>query len=327
MNLPEKVRALFTTYQGIFKNSLRSPSLDVQKYATKVQSTSSTNTYAWLGQSTIFRKWVGDRVAQTVARLGYVIPNQTWEMTQVVPRESIEDDEVGIFTPLIEDMGLSAANHPGQQVMSAYYSGDVNLCFDGKAFFAKDHPLKFKQDGTPADGTPTFSNLLTPASEEDYGPKWVVAALGRPIKPVIYQERRAAHLVSKTALDDETVFRTNNFEFGADKRDAVGYTLPQFAVMSRKPLTAQNLAEAFSALEKMVGDKGQPLGIVPTDLICGPELRNEAEELLLTDRTTGGKSNRWKGRLNLTVTQYFGPLIEGPENEVPEEEEEAPEQQ
>jgi len=313
MNLPEKVRTLFTTYKGIFQNALRTPAINVDKFATRVKSTSATNTYAWLGQSTVFRKWVGDRVAQVVAKMAYVIPNQTWEMTQPIPKEAVEDDEVGIYTPLVEDMGLSAANHPGQQVMAAYFNGDVNLCFDGKPFFAKDHPLSFNEDGTPAAGTATFSNLLTPADEEDYQPKWVVAALGRPIKPTIYQERKAAVLVSKTALDDETVFRTNQFEFGADKRDAVGYTLPQFAVMSRMPLTAENLQAAYTALETMVGDKGQALGIVPTDLICAPELRGEAEDLLVLDRTTGGMSNRWKGRLDLTVTQHFSPLIEGPE--------------
>lgn len=313
MQLPEKVRVLFTTYRGIFQNALRTPTLDVAKFATKVTSTSATNTYAWLGQSTIFRKWVGERVAQVVAKLAYVIPNVTWEMTQPVSKEAIEDDEIGIFTPLIADMGLSAANHAGQQVMAAYFAGDVNLCFDGKPFFAKDHPLSFNENGTPASGTATFSNLLTPALEADYGPKWVIAALGRPIKPLLYQERKAPVLVSKTALDDETVFRTNSFEFGADKRDAVGYTLPQFAVMSRFPVTAENLQKAFTVLETMVGDKGQALGIIPTDMIVAPDLRGEAEDLLLLDRTTGGKSNRWKGRLDLTVTQHFSPLILGPE--------------
>lgn len=311
-NLPEKVRVLFTTYKGIFQGALAAAGSNWTKFATKVQSTSSTSTYAWLGQSAVFRKWVGPRVTQAVAKFGYVIPNEDWEMTMTVKKNQIEDDEVGIFTPLVEDMGQQAAIHPGQLVFNALYDGDVNKCYDGKNFFAVDHPLSFNEDGTPAAGTATFSNLLLVEGEgATQGPKWVLACNARAIKPVLYQERQAPVFVSKTALTDDNVFHNKEFVFGADKRDAVGYTLPQFAVMSRLPLTPANFSAAFKHLEMMAGDKGLALGITPTDLVVGPELREAAEEILMTEKTGNGKSNRLYKRVDLTVTPHFGPLISG----------------
>jgi phage major head subunit gpT-like protein len=308
MNIAEKVRVLFTTYQGIFAGALAQRTAASARFATKVTSTSKTNTYGWLGQSAQFREWVGDRVAQIVAKFGYVIQNKTWEMTVAVPKEDIEDDEVGIYTPLVQDMGDSARQHADELVFKALYAGDANanVCYDGRPYFADNHPLTFEEDGTPitSEGAPVFSNLILPASGAP-GEKWIVAACGRAIKPVLYQERKAPVFVSKTALDDETVFRTNQFTFGADKRDAVGYTLPQFAVMSRKPLTRANLEEAFRVLEKMVGDKNKSLGIVPTDLLVGPDLRAAAEDLVLTEKTDGGKSNTMYKRLELTVSPQF----------------------
>lgn len=304
MNLPEKVRTLFTTFKGIFEGALRQAKSDWTAYATKVTSTSSSNTYAWLGQSAQFRKWVGDRVAQIVAKFGYVIPNEDWEMTIEVKKNQIADDEVGIFNPLVQDMADSAAAHPGELVFSALYDGDVNECYDGKPFFSTEHPLTFNEDGTPVAGGPTFSNLILPSSGEP-GPKWVLCANGRAIKPVIYQEREAPNFVAKTAMDDETVFRSKVFTFGADKRDGVGYTLPQFAVMSRAPLTRANFAKAYKMLEKMVGDKGKPLGLVPTHLLMDPELREAGEDILLAEKTDGGKSNTFYKRVELTVTSHF----------------------
>lgn len=306
LNLPAKVRALFTTFKGIFEGSLKQAKSEWTDYATKVPSSSTSNTYAWLGQSAQFRKWIGDRVVQAIAKFDYSIKNEDYEMTIEVLKNQVKDDQIGLLTPMVQDMADSAAGHPGEMVFSALYDGDVNECYDGKAFFAVDHPLTFNENGTPVAGGPTFSNLILPKTGEP-GAKWVLCANNKAVKPVLYQEREAPSFVSKTALDDETVFRRKVFTFGIDKRDAVGYTLPQFAVMSREPLTRANFAKAFKMLEKMAGDKGKALGITPTHLLVDPELREAAEDILMTEKTDGGKSNTYYKRVALTVTSHFAP--------------------
>lgn len=306
--LPDKVRALFTSFKGIFFGSLSQAKSNALKFATKVPSRSATNTYAWLGQSSTFREWVGPRVAQVVAKFSYMITNKTWEMTQTVPKEAVEDDEVGIYTPLVADMGESALRHVDEQIFSALKNGaDAGaLCYDGQPYFSTAHPMEFDEKGEPVAGSDTFSNLLlVEGAGAVQGPAWIVCDTSRQIRPVLYQERKAPVFVSKTALTDEGVFQNNEFTFGADKRDAVGYTLPQLAVMSTLPLNAANFAKAVTILEEATGDKGKPLGIQATDLIVPPALRTEAQELLKAERTTGGKTNVWNQFATLTVTPYL----------------------
>jgi len=54
---------------------------------------------------------------------------------------------------------------------------------------------------------------------------WFLMDTRRPIKPLIYQLRRAPELVSKTAPTDENTFWDNQFVWGMDARGAVGYSL------------------------------------------------------------------------------------------------------
>lgn len=304
--LPDKVRALFTSFKGIFFGAVAQAASPAMRFATKVTSTSASNTYAWLGQSSTFVEWVGPRAAQAVAKFSYMIVNKTFEMTQKVPKENIEDDEVGIYGPLVADMGESAVRHVDEQIFDAFKRGTTEVCYDGMPYFSETHPREFDEKGVPVPGGPTFSNLLIATGQNAVqGPAWVVCSTARQIKPVIYQERKAPVFVSKTALTDENVFNSNEFVFGADKRDAVGYSLPQLAVMSTLPLTATNFAKAVALLEGATGDKGKKLAIKATDLITGTDLRVDAMELISADKTTGGKSNIWKDYVTLTVTPYM----------------------
>lgn len=310
ISLPDKVRALFTSFKGIFVGALAQAPSDAMKFATKVTSNSSSNTYAWLGQSSSFREWVGARVAQTIAKFDYMIVNKDYEMTQTVPKTAVEDDQVGIYTPLVADMAESAVRDVDEKIFDAFKNGASTSpeyrCFDGQPYFSEVHPVEFDQKGKPVVNSPTYSNLLkVTGANAVQGPAWVVCSTSRQIKPVIYQERKAPVFVSKTLLTDEGVFHNNEFTFGADKRDAVGYTLPQLAVMSTQPLTPANFAKAVALIESAAGDNGKKLGIKVTDLIVGTALRVDGMELLLTEKTTGGKSNIWKDYAALTVTAHL----------------------
>jgi len=302
MNIAEKVRALFTTYKGVFQGALAAYVGNWSKIATKVQSNSTSNTYGWLGQSATFRDWVGPRVTQALSTFGYTIQNKTKEMTVAIPKEDVEDDNVGIYDPLVQDMGQEAVRHIDAMVYGALKANGV--CFDTKTFFAADHPIEFDEDGTPAEDAATFSNVLAPTDPDDAVAPWYVLDTTRVIKPVIYQERKAAVFVSKTALDDETVFRTNEFTFGADKRDAVGYTLPQFAIKVTKPLTAENFKAARAMLENMTGDKGKPLGLQASTVVCNPDMRSDGEAVLKAQYLASGATNVLYNAAELIVTPY-----------------------
>lgn len=54
---------------------------------------------------------------------------------------------------------------------------------------------------------------------------WYLMDVSKPIKPLIWQQRRPVQLVSMTAPNDEAVFTTKQLRWGIDSRGAIGYSL------------------------------------------------------------------------------------------------------
>lgn len=59
--------------------------------------------------------------------------------------------------------------------------------------------------------------------------QWYLLCTSRAIKPIIYQERKKIKFVSKTADNDDNVFMKDEFLYGADGRNNVGYGFWQMA--------------------------------------------------------------------------------------------------
>lgn len=58
---------------------------------------------------------------------------------------------------------------------------------------------------------------------------WFLHVTKRPLKPFIYQERKAPIFVSQTGMDADAVFSRGEFKFGAEARAAGGYGLWQMS--------------------------------------------------------------------------------------------------
>jgi len=58
---------------------------------------------------------------------------------------------------------------------------------------------------------------------------WFLLSTSRPLKPLIYQERKKAKFVSKTAETDDNVFMKKQFLYGADSRGNAGFGFWQMA--------------------------------------------------------------------------------------------------
>ncbi len=59
--------------------------------------------------------------------------------------------------------------------------------------------------------------------------EWFLLCTTRPLKPLIYQERKKAKFVSKTAETDDNVFMSKKFLYGADCRGNAGFGFWQMA--------------------------------------------------------------------------------------------------
>lgn len=270
-----------TSFNTIFNGALGGVMPTWNKVAMQVPSTTRENDYRWLAKLRGMREWIGDRVIENVAKDGYKVVNKPFENTIGVDRDDIEDDQIGIYNPLVADLGQTAAEHPDTLVWELLQSGFTETCFDGQYFFDTDHPV------IAADGSQTsVSNFPGGA-----GTAWYLLDTTRAIKPLIFQLRRAAQLTALTSLDDPNVFFKKQFIWGTDMRAAAGFGLWQLAYASKQDLTVANYMAARAAMQGMTGDHGRPLRLKPTLLVVPPSLESNGLTVLKAERDANGATN------------------------------------
>lgn len=131
---------LFVNFNTIFNKTLDETQPQYLKVAMEVPSSSSDENYAWFGQLPSMREWLGDRVVQNLSASSYAIKNKDFELTIAVNRNDIQDDKVGIYRPLVQDMAQTVSRHPDELVFSLLAQGFANRCYDEQYFFDTDHP-------------------------------------------------------------------------------------------------------------------------------------------------------------------------------------------
>lgn len=287
---------LRTGFQTKFQSGLAIASSLAAMVSTEVPSSTAKETYGWIGKIPKVREWIGDRVVQNIATSDYAIANKDWELTIGVGRNEIEDDNLGIYGPLFQEMGQSTGSHKDQLVFDLLKAGFATNCYDGQFFFDTDHPVLDK-DGAIT----TYAN-----TDGGAGTPWfLLCTEGRALKPIIYQKRKDWQFVARDNLSDENVFTKKEFQFGSDARAAVGYGFPQMAWGSKQTLDAAHYETARAALAGMKGDHGRPLGLNPDLLVVPPGLEGAARALLVNDTAAGGETNKWKGTAKLLVVPWL----------------------
>ena len=181
------------------------------------------NFYPWMGRTTNFREWVGDRVLQRIEAHGYTLVNRKFEDSVAIGRDDIEDDMYGLYTPMIEQLGWDTKVFPNILIFGLLKAAATNapvtigkitvpvpICFDGLNFFSTAHPVGPMAD---AAADTTASNINTGGGLSYY---WYIMDCGRPIRPLIYQERRPFTVTRMNTLTDERVWNQDEFRYGVD---------------------------------------------------------------------------------------------------------------
>jgi len=114
-----------------------------QNIATVIPSSTKTNTYGWMQRILQMREWVGPRLFQNLNTHSFVVENKDWELTVKVPRNDFADDNLGIWSPLMSEMGRQGKKLPDILVQGALQAGSAaaSLGFDGLPFFSALHTL------------------------------------------------------------------------------------------------------------------------------------------------------------------------------------------
>jgi phage major head subunit gpT-like protein len=292
-NLRDTTTAFTTVFNGAFSGYTPTGSA----IAMEVSSSTRSNDYRWLGKLKGMREWIGERELNNLSEFGYQITNKPFENTVEVDADDFEDDQIGIYSPMIADLGQTAAEHPDQLIYSLAKNGNTIVCYDGKPMFAADHPV------TGANG----KKLAVSNYQDGAGEPWFLMVTKRPIKPIIYQPRRKARFVALDNPDDYNVFMKKKFVYGVDYRGNVGFGLWQLAYMSRAPLTPDNYKAARSALMSLKGDGGRPLNLISDLLVVGGNNEGPGRQIVKNQSNAAGATNEWVGTADL----HLSPLLTG----------------
>lgn len=268
--------ALRTGFRNDFNTGLAGYKPMWQQVATPVPSTTASNTYGWLKDFPRLRKWVGDRVVKSISEGSYSVENDDFEATVGVKRKAIEDDQLGIYAPMMQGLGRSAAEFPDELVFELLAAGFTTPCWDGQNFFDTEHPV----------GDDVVSNYQAGAGEP-----WMLLDTTRPLKPLIFQDRKKPEFVAMTKVDDEAVFMQGEFRYGVDMRCAAGFGFWQLAFGSKAPLTPENYEAQRTAMKSQTNDEGGKLNIRHNILAVGPSNEAAAKKIVKAETINGGESN------------------------------------
>lgn len=162
---PTALQAIYygfkTDYMGAFERTAPWSA----KVATTISSSTRENRYAFMKMIPRLREWIGERKLNNLAARSYSIINKDWESTIEIDRNDIEDDQLGIYSPAIQQLGAQAKLWPDDMVTTLIQSGTTALGYDGQAFFSGSHPVDFTNVAST-----TFSNnyTTTPLNAANY---------------------------------------------------------------------------------------------------------------------------------------------------------------
>jgi phage major head subunit gpT-like protein len=286
--------AAFNGFRTSFNQGFRDAKPQWGEVATRVPSTTLIENYGWLGQFPRVREWVGEKHIKNLSAAKYTLTNKDFESTVGVDRNHLEDDQFGFYSTIFQEQGYAAATYPDEQIFTLLgnaHAGTYGLAYDGQYFFDTDHPV----------AGVSVANYTDSGS----GTRWYLLDANRPLKPLIWQERKTPQLLAMNTAEDESVFMQRQYRYGIEARGAAGFGFWQTAYAWRGALDATNYATARAAMMGFRSDEGRPLGIMPNLLVVPPALEASARAVVGVATLTGGGDNPWFNSARIVVVPWL----------------------
>ena len=149
----QSFQGVYTGFSILYDQAYNESPVQYERIVMKVPSATRESTYAWLGQIPNMKEWIGSREAQNIIAHDYTIKNKIYELTIQIPVNDIADDQIGVYSPVVSEMGMSAKKHPDSIVFDLLGHGFQEKCYDKMPFFSEKHPYNKGHD--------TWSNMGT----------------------------------------------------------------------------------------------------------------------------------------------------------------------
>lgn len=120
--------------------------------------------YIYIAKLPKFRKWVGERVWNNLTSYVQTVFNEKFEDGIEVDRDHIEDDQIGIYNPMVEMLGTAAKQLWDDLIVQALLVGGSTVVYDGQYFFDNDHPIDPSNPSSAVQSNSFTTSALTAAN-------------------------------------------------------------------------------------------------------------------------------------------------------------------
>lgn len=97
--------------------------------------------YGAIGAMPGVREWLGDRQFNSLRGAKFTLANKKWESSVEIEKDNIDDDRLGLYPSILEQLGQEAAMHPDDLLFELIELGESTACFDSQYFFDTDHAM------------------------------------------------------------------------------------------------------------------------------------------------------------------------------------------
>jgi phage major head subunit gpT-like protein len=134
---------MMTNFRAIFAEAFvkASDAADYKGLVLETKSTSDKEAYGWLGSLPALSEWTDQRKLYGMTPFDYTVKNLNFEATIQVDRNTIDDDQYGMISHRVKQLGQRAVDHMGQLVFDILDAGASGKAYDGIAFFKTDRTI------------------------------------------------------------------------------------------------------------------------------------------------------------------------------------------
>lgn len=299
--------ALFRTFQTKFTEAQKAAQtrqtpndLITEDIAISFIGSGSATQHSWLNQLKGIHEWVNQRTINALDIGKLTVVNRDFENTVTVSRNEIEDDQYGVYAPLIGMMGADAEGLWKKLAMEALVgNGDWA---DGNKFFCSGRKWK-------ADGTYTFTNATTTAFSKAAVEAAIAAMRGWKLAGGESAEVRPDVLLVGPALEGAAK-QACEADLVSDGTTTVSN------VSTAKALKVRVSPAITGAQWYVLGDKNgvKAVGIQKRKLPQLTRLDNDTDqEVFMSNNFLYGVHARGEGFLTLPFLAYAGGMASVPE--------------
>ncbi len=184
---------------------------DIDQLVEEWPSKTAIETYPFMCNIPRLRVFRRDSPVVQLAADKWLIANKTYRQGPVVvQKETLDDDQVGIYLQAIAMMPKGAQKDVKYEILRTLANGDSIPCFDGTNFFADSHNVG------------TGDNLMTADNTSNDGitHKIIATITDGPAKPVVFQNREPLSQLQDNGSPQANLARETMY--WADTRFGIG---------------------------------------------------------------------------------------------------------